>query len=81
MKYILAIVGIWLSILYSANASSQEIVLVKERQVVYAVVTDCRANGRPLQVRYTKLERGSEVTIKTRNQRLRCNITKVVKVA
>ena len=81
MKYILAIVGLWLTILYSANASSQEIVLVKERATVYAVVTDCRADGRPLQVRYQKLERGSEVTIKTRNQRLRCTITKVVKVA
>ena len=77
MKYLIA-----LGLLFAPVLSyAQEIVLVKERQVVYAVVTDCRADGRPLQVRYQKLERGSEVTIKTRNQRLRCNITKVVKVA
>lgn len=77
MKYLIA-----LGLLFAPVLSyAQEIVLVKERQVVYAVVTDCRAQGRPLQVRYQKLERGSEVTIKTRNQRLRCNITKVVKVA
>ena len=77
MKYLIA-----LGLLFAPVLSyAQEIVLVKERQVVYAVVTDCRAEGRPLQVRYQKLERGSEVTIKTRNQRLRCNITKVVKVA
>ena len=77
MKYLIAIGLLFAPVLSYA----QEIVLVKERQVVYAVVTDCRADGRPLQVRYQKLERGSEVTIKTRNQRLRCNITKVVKVA
>ena len=77
MKYLIA-----LGLLFAPVLSyAQEIVLVKERQTVYAVVTDCRAEGRPLQVRYQKLERGSEVTIKTRNQRLRCNITKVVKVA
>lgn len=77
MKYLIA-----LGLLFAPVLSyAQEIVLVKERQVVYALVTDCRAEGRPLQVRYKKLERGSEVTIKTRNQRLRCNITKVVKVA
>jgi hypothetical protein len=77
MKYLIA-----LGLLFAPVLSyAQEIVLVKERQVVYAVVTDCRAQGRPLQVRYQKLERGSEVTIKTRNQRLRCNIKKVVKVA
>ena len=77
MKYLIA-----LGLLFAPVLSyAQEIVLVKERQVVYALVTDCRADGRPLQVRYKKLERGSEVTIKTRNQRLRCNITKVVKVA
>ena len=77
MKYLIA-----LGLLFAPVLSyAQEIVLVKERQVVYALVTDCRAEGRPLQVRYQKLERGSEVTIRTRNQRLRCNITKVVKVA
>lgn len=77
MKYLIA-----LGLLFAPVLSyAQEIVLVKERQVVYALVTDCRAEGRPLQVRYKKLERGSEVTIKTRNQRIRCNITKVVKVA
>lgn len=77
MKYLIA-----LGLLFAPVLSyAQEIVLVKERATVYAVVTDCRADGRPLQVRYKKLERGSEVTIKTRNQRLRCNITKVVKVA
>ena len=77
MKYLIALGLMCLPVLSYA----QEIVLVKERQVVYALVTDCQADGRPLQVRYKKLERGSEVTIKTRNQRLRCNITKVVKVA
>jgi len=77
MKYLIA-----LGLLFAPVLSyAQEIVLVKEQKVVYALVTDCRAEGRPLQVRYKKLERGSEVTIKTRNQRLRCNITKVVKVA
>jgi hypothetical protein len=77
MKYLIA-----LGLLFAPVLSyAQEIVLVKERQVVYALVTDCRADSRPLQVRYKKLERGSEVTIRTRNQRLRCNITKVVKVA
>ena len=77
MKYLIAL-GLMIAPVLSY---AQEIVLVKERQVVYALVTDCRAEGRPLQVRYKKLERGSEVTIKTRNQRLRCNIKKVVKVA
>jgi hypothetical protein len=77
MKYLIAL-GLMIAPVLSY---AQEIVLVKERQVVYALVTDCRADGRPLQVRYKKLERGSEVTIKTRNQRLRCSITKVVKVA
>ena len=76
MKYLIALGLLFVPVLSYA----QEIVLVKERAVVYALVTDCRAEGRPLQVRYKKLERGSEVTIKTRNQRLRCNITKVVKV-
>ena len=77
MKYLIA-----LGLLFAPVLSyAQEIVLVKERQVVYAVVTDCQADGRPLQVRYKKLERGSEVTIKTRHSRLRCNIKKVVKVA
>ena len=77
MKYLIALGLMFAPVLSYA----QEIVLVKERATVYAVVTDCRADARPLQVRYKKLERGSEVTIKTRNQRLRCNITKVVKVA
>ena len=76
MKYLIGLAALLLSF----SAYSQEIVLVKEQKVVYALVTDCQAQGRPLQVRYKKLERGSEVTIKTRNQRLRCNIKKVVKV-
>jgi len=59
---------------------AQEIVVVKERNEYYAVVTDCRAQGRPLKVDIKKLERGQEVRMKTRAGRVKCEVTKVVKI-
>lgn len=59
---------------------AQEIVVVKERNEYYAVVTDCQASGRPLKVDIKKLERGQKVVMKTRGRQQRCEITKVVKI-
>jgi len=59
---------------------AQEIVVVKERNEYYAVVTDCQAQGRPLKVNIKKLERGQKVTMKARGKQQRCEITKVVKI-
>lgn len=59
---------------------AQEIVVVKERNEYYAVVTDCPARGRPLQVTIKKLERGQEVRMKTRKGRLKCQVKKVVQI-
>lgn len=59
---------------------AQEIVVVKERNEYYAVVTDCQAQGRPLQVTIKKLERGQQVRMKTRKGRLKCQVKKVVQI-
>ena len=59
---------------------AQEIVVVKERNEYYAVVTDCQAQGRPLKVDIKKLERGQRVTMRTQKGRLRCEVKKVVKI-
>jgi hypothetical protein len=59
---------------------AQEIVVVKERNEYYAVVTDCQAQGRPLQVTIKKLERGEQVRMKTRKGRLKCQVKKVVQI-
>ena len=59
---------------------AQEIIVVKERNTYYAVVTDCQAQGRPLKVDIKKLERGQKVTMRTREGRLRCEVTKIVKI-
>lgn len=59
---------------------AQEIVVVKERNEYYAVVTDCQAQGRPLQVTIKKLERGQQVRMKTRKGRLKCQVKKVVHI-
>ena len=43
-----------------AISYAQEIVVIKERNEYYAVVTDCQAKGRPIKVDIKKLERGQE---------------------
>ena len=79
MKYILAIVGLWLSILYSAHASSQEIVVVEKQGKTYALVTSCTTTSRPtaIQVR-GRPEKGSTVVLKTRKKTHKCEIKKAV---
>ena len=79
MKYILAIVGLWLSILYSANASSQEIVVVEKQGKTYALVTSCTTTSRPtaIQVR-GRPEKGSTVILKTRKKTHKCEVKKAV---
>ena len=79
MKYILAIVGLWLSILYSANASSQEIVVVEKQGKTYALVTSCTTTSRPTAVSVRgKPEKGSIVVMKTRKKTHKCEVTKSV---
>ena len=83
MKYILAIVGLWLTILYSANASSQEIVMVKDRKsdITYALVTSCRTKSQPRYVRVARPEVGEEVYMKTKkNRRHKCRVVKAIAI-
>ena len=47
MKYILTVVGLWLFMLYSAQAYSQEIVVVEKQGKTYALVTSCTTTSRP----------------------------------
>ena len=79
MKYILAIVGLWLSMLYSANASSQEIVVVEKQGKTYALVTSCTTTSRPTAVSVRgKPEKGSIVVMKTRKKTHKCEVKKAV---
>jgi hypothetical protein len=76
MKYLIALGLMCLPVISYA----QEIVVIKERNKHYAVVTDCKAQGKPLSVTIKKLERGQQVRMKTRAGRLKCQVKKVVKI-
>ena len=82
MKIILGIVGLWLFILYSANASSQEIVMVKDRksEVTYALVTSCETRSKPRHVRVARPEVGEDVYLRTSKGRHKCKVVKAIKI-
>jgi len=79
MKYLLTVVGLWLFMLYSAQAYSQEIVVVEKQGKTYALVTSCTTTSRPTAISVRgKPEKGSTVVMKTRKKTHKCEVTKAV---
>lgn len=77
MKYLLIVAGL----LLSANAFSEEIVILKDKESKVAVVTSCKTDSRPIAVTIRKLEKGEAVLMRTADRRrLKCIVEKVVKV-
>ena len=75
MKYLVIVAGL----LLSAQAYSQEIVVVEKRGKTYALVTSCTTTSRPTAVQVRgKPEKGSTVVMKTRKKTHKCEITKAV---
>lgn len=74
-KYLIIVAGL----LMSAQAYSQEIVVVEKQGKTYALVTSCTTASRPTAVKLRgKPEKGSTVVMKTRNKTHRCEVTKAV---
>jgi hypothetical protein len=75
MKYLVIVAGL----LLSAQAYSQEIVVVEKQGKTYALVTSCTTTSRPtaIQVR-GKPEKGSTVVMKTRKKTHKCEVKKAV---
>ena len=83
MKYLVGILALWLSLLYSAYANSQEIVMVKDRksEITYALVTSCETKSPPRYVRVSRPEVGEEVYMKTvKNRRHKCRVVKAIAI-
>ena len=75
MKYLLIVAGL----LMTAQAYSQEIVVVEKQGKTYALVTSCTTTSRPTAVSVRgKPEKGSTVILKTRKKTHKCEITKSV---
>lgn len=75
MKYLIIVAGL----LMSAQAYSQEIVVVEKKGKTYALVTSCTTASRPTAVEVRgKPEKGSTVVMKTRKKTHKCEITKSV---
>ena len=75
MKYLLIVAGL----LMTAQAYSQEIVVVEKQGKTYALVTSCTTTSRPTAVQIRgKPEKGSTVVMKTRKKTHKCEITKSV---
>ena len=75
MKYLLIVAGL----LMTAQAYSQEIVVVEKQGKKYALVTSCTTTSRPTAVQIRgKPEKGSTVVMKTRKKTHKCEITKSV---
>ena len=75
MKYLVIVAGL----LLSAQAYSQEIVVVEKQGKTYALVTSCTTTSRPTAVQVRgKPEKGSTVVMKTRKKTHRCEVTKAV---
>ena len=75
MKYLLIVAGL----LYSAQAYSQEIVVVEKQGKTYALVTSCTTTSRPTAVQVRgKPEKGSTVVMKTRKKTHKCEVKKAV---
>jgi hypothetical protein len=75
MKYLIIVAGL----LLSAQAYSQEIVVVEKKGKTYALVTSCTTASRPTAVEVRgKPEKGSTVVMKTRKKTHKCEITKSV---
>ena len=77
MKTILLIVA---GLLISAQAYSQEIVVVKSKGEQWALVTTCETTSRPTAVKVNKPEKGQKVILKTKRRTHRCEVTKAVKL-
>ena len=76
MKKIVLIVA---GLLMTAQAYSQEIVVVEKQGKTYALVTSCTTTSRPTAVQVRgKPEKGSTVVMKTRKKTHKCEITKAV---
>jgi len=74
MKYLLMVVA-----LLSAQAYSQEIVVVEKKGKTYALVTSCTTASRPTAVSVRgRPEKGSTVILKTRKKTHKCEVTKAV---
>ena len=79
MKKIVLIVA---GLLMTAQAYSQEIVVVEKRGKTYALVTSCTTTSRPTAVQVRgKPKKGSTVVMKTRKKTHRCEVTKAVVIA
>jgi len=75
MKYLLIVAGL----LLSAQAYSQEIVVVEKQGKTYALVTSCSTTSRPTAVQVRgKPEKGSTVVMKTRKKTHKCEVKKAV---
>ena len=77
MKNILLIVA---GLLISAQAYSQEIVVVKSKGEQWALVTTCETTSRPTAIKVKKPEKGQKVILKTKRRTHRCEVTKAVKL-
>ena len=78
MKYLVIVAGL----LLSAQAYSQEIVVVEKQGKTYALVTSCSTTSRPTAVQVRgKPEKGSTVVLKTRKKTHKCEIKKAVFIA
>ena len=77
MKYLLIVAGL----LWTAQAYSQEIVVVEKQGKTYALVTSCTTTSRPtaIQVR-GRPEKGSTVVMKTRKKTHKCEVKKAVRL-
>jgi hypothetical protein len=76
MKYLLIVAGL----LWTAQAYSQEIVVVEKKGIAYALVTSCTTTSRPTAVRVGKPEKGSTVVMKTRKKTQKCEVKKAVRL-
>ena len=76
MKYLLIVAGL----LWTAQAYSQEIVVVEKKGIAYALVTSCTTTSRPTAVKVGKPEKGSTVVMKTRKKTHKCEVTKAVRL-
>lgn len=68
--------------LISTGAYSKEVVIVKDKKDLYAVLTTCKpTKQKPLTVRLNGIDVGEHIIVKSRGNRLqKCEVKKVVKI-